>query len=449
MINSLISDILKTPLPVGVDQRRALGKKQRDETPISALGHRPVITRSAPHFIHTIESHLIAELLPMRHQRMLAGPAAFFRGTAELMAYDLRHEVNSGIEVLSSGDAHLQNFGFYASPERQLLFDLNDFDEAAVLPFEYDVKRLATSVYLLGAQMHFDADQMDTLVKQVVRIYRKSLKTSFKQTQLERFYTTSEVHALIGGIDAKAAGLIDKIVTKAKSRDQASVIKKYTQRTASGQLRFKVSPPRSIHVEADTEVSLMQGLLAYRETTRADVNLLLHQYHVTDMIRHSVGIGSFGTHCYLVLLMGPNGSSIVLQIKEALPDRHHLSLQTDSASLQSETQAGQRIIAATQILQKASDPFLGWMTIGKRSFYVRQFRDMKESVDVTKLNFEQFQAYSEICAQLLAKAHAQSPQAAVICGYLNKDFDAVIQSWCLDYLHQVVNDFAAFAGQFE
>jgi uncharacterized protein (DUF2252 family) len=449
IINSLISEILDPTLPVGVEQRQAFGKSLREQVPLTALGHRPVITRSAPRFIARIESHLIPELLPLRHERMLASPAAFFRGTAELMAYDLRHEVNSGITLLSSGDAHLQNFGFYASPERQLLFDLNDFDEAGVMPFEYDVKRLATSVYLLGAQSHFDADQMDELVLQVVRTYRKSLKASFKQSQLERFYTTSEVHGLLGAVDAQEAGLIEKIIHKAQSRDQASVIKKYTQRTASGQLRFKVDPPRSIHVEADTEVSLMQGLLDYRETTRADVNLLLHQYHVTDMIRHSVGIGSFGTHCYLALLTGPNGSSIVLQLKEALPDRHVLSLQSDPASLSAETQAGQRIIAATQILQKASDPFLGWMTIGERSFYVRQFRDMKESINVAKLTFDQFKAYSEVCAHLLAKAHAQSPQAAVACGYVNKDFDRTIQQWCLGYLHQVIDDFAAFAAEFE
>lgn len=204
-------------------------------------------------------------------------------------------------------------------------------------------------------------------------------------------------------MDAEAAGLIARIVAKAQTRDQASVIKKYTQLGASGQRRFKLAPPRSIHVEAATEVSLVQGLLAYRETTRADVNLLLHQYHVSDIMRHSVGIGSFGTHCYLALLTGPNGSSIVLQVKEALPDRHALSLQADPASLADETQAGQRIISATQILQKASDPFLGWMTIGKRSFYVRQFRDMKESVNVAKLTFTQFKAYSKVCAHLLPK----------------------------------------------
>ena len=449
MINSLISDILAQPLPVGVDERHALGKRLRSQTPLAALGHRPLITRSAPRFIAAIEAHLLPDLMPLRHQRMLASPAAFFRGTAELMAYDLRHEVNSGIQVLSSGDAHLQNFGFYASPERQLLFDLNDFDEAGVMPFEYDVKRLATSVYLLGAQSHFDAEKMDALVKQVVRTYRKSLKASFKQTQLQRFYTTSEVHSLLGAVDANSAGLIARNVAKAQTRDQASVIKKYTQRSASGQLRFKVQPPRSVHVEADTEISLMQGILAYRDTTRADVDLLLRQYHVSDIIRHSVGIGSFGTHCYLALLTGPSGSSIVLQLKEALPERRALSTTSDPASLADETQAGQRIIAATQILQKASDPFLGWMTAGSRSFYVRQFRDMKESINVANLNFAQFQAYSEVCAHLLAKAHAQSPQGAVVAGYLNKEFDQVIQQWCLDYLHQVIDDFAAFAAEFE
>lgn len=445
-MQSLIEQLTPDAAIKSVTAQMALGKAEREHTPIDSLGLRPVLERDPVAFISAIEANLIPELLPQRHARMVQNPAAFFRGTAELMAHDLSHEAHTNIKLLGDGDAHLQNFGFYASPERQLLFDLNDFDEAAINPFEYDIKRLATSAYLLGAQQHYAEDAMDDLVRHLVRTYRKSMHHACKQTVLERFYASTEVHDLMAGLDDTDAGdLIQRVVNKAAKRDHQSVVKKYTTTNGRGQLRFIDRAPRSVHVEADTEVGLMQGLAAYRQTTRADVNLLLRQYHLTDLIRHSVGIGSFGTHCYLALLTGPGGSPLVLQIKEALPRRRELSAGQE-LDLDLEVSAGQRIIAAQQILQKASDPFLGWFTLGKRSYYVRQFRDMKESLDISGLSVEQFGVYADVCAYLLAMAHVQSPTAAAAVGYMNKQFDAVIAKWCKGYLHQVIDDYAAFVA---
>lgn len=432
-----------------IEALRARGKALRQQVPIEGLGRRPVLTRDAVAFVESTEQHFIKELVPQRHAKMLASPAAFFRGTAELMAYDLSHEVQSGIRVLADGDAHLQNFGFYASPERNLLFDLNDFDEAAPNSFEFDLKRLVTSTYLLGAQQHFGEKDMDDLAKNMVKIYRKTTKQAFKENALTRFYASTEVHHLVDNLElASSAEFIDKVVEKAAKRDNESVVRKFTETNHLGQLRFKENAPSSVHVEPDVEVTLMAAIGKYVKTVRPDTALLMSQFHVTDIIRHSVGIGSFGTNCYLILFTGLGGSHLVLQIKEALPRRRALAPKRLAVTLNQEISAGQRIISAQQILQKASDPFLGWFNIGKKSFYVRQFRDMKESVPVDKLNWAQFVGYTSVCSYLLAMAHAQTPIDAVASGYMNKSFDATIQKWAKNYLHQVVNDYSEFVEKY-
>lgn len=425
-----------------------LGKAHRNSVPLVALGRRPVIERDPVMFIEAIEANLIQELLPQRHEKMAANPAAFFRGTAELMAYDLSHEPQSHLRVLTDGDAHLQNFGFYASPERNMLFDLNDFDEAAPNSFEFDVKRLATSIYLFGGQEHFGETAVDALVQEVARTYRKTLKKAFKTGALERFYASTAVGSMAAGLPEEAdAEFVREVVRKAANRDNESVVKKFTVQNGT-HLRFKDAPPRSVHLEQGQEIALMHGFLQYQQTTRADVALLLGQYHITDIIRHSVGIGSFGTSCYLILLTGLGGSHLVLQVKEALPRRRDLLPKRLAVNLDQEISEGQRIISSTQILQKASDPFLGWFNVDGKSFYVRQFRDMKGSIDVATLSWPQYQAYARVCGYLLAMAHAQSPMAAVAAGYMNKDFDRAIQHWAKDYLHQVTADYAAFIEKF-
>ncbi|WP_262316069.1 DUF2252 domain-containing protein [Lacticaseibacillus parakribbianus] len=430
-----------------IEALEAEGRKRRAVVPLAGLGRRPVIERDPVAFIDATESKLISALLPQRHARMAQSPAAFFRGTAELMAYDLSHEVASGIRVLCSGDAHLQNFGFYASPERNLLFDLNDFDEAAPNPFEFDVKRLVTSVYLLGAQNHYDEAALDHLAAKVAKTYRKTLKKAFKTGALTRFYASSAVRDLTAALPDQAdVAFVERISDRAQGRDNESVVAKYTE-VVDGQLRFKVAPPRSARVSATTQAALVAALGDYQHTTRADVALLLAQYRVTDLIRHSVGIGSFGTTCYLVLMTGLGGSHLVLQVKEALPRRRELTAGP-RVDLAREVSEGQRIIAAQQILQKASDPFLGWLSLGDKSYYVRQFRDMKESIDVTALSFSQFTAYCRITGYLLAMAHAQSPTAAIADGYLNHDFDGAIQHWAKGYLGQVIDDYAAFIARY-
>ncbi|WP_179395701.1 DUF2252 domain-containing protein [Lacticaseibacillus absianus] len=449
MQDNMLDELFALRHTIAVGSQRELhdlGQQLRARVPIDSLRLRPVRQRDPVAFIQAIEANLIQTLLPARHAKMLASPAAFFRGTAELMAYDLSHGAQSGIRVLGDGDAHLQNFGFYASPERNLLFDLNDFDEAAPNAFEFDVKRLVTSVYLLGAQDRFDEAALDDLARHVVRTYRKTVKHAFKQGALTRFYASSAVSALAAALpDEIDLEFLTRIRERAAARDSESVVKKYTA-TVAGQLRFKPAPPRTVTVSGDTRAALLAGFSAYQDTVRADVGLLLSQYHVTDVVRHSVGIGSFGTSCYLILLTGMGGSHLVLQVKEALPRRRELAPNDQTVDQQREVSEGQRIIAAQQILQKASDPFLGWFNAAGKSFYVRQFRDMKESIDPAALDWPQYEAYCHVCAYLLALAHAQSPSAAVAAGYMDKHFDLAVQRWCKDYLQQVIDDYAAFVA---
>ena len=303
---------------------------------------------------------------------------------------------------------------------------------------------MLTSVYLLGDQQGFDADKLDELVQTDASIYRKTLRDLFKVGALDRFYQSTEVNHLVQSIPgAEDSALLSKFVKKATKRNNDSVIKKYTT-TIDGNMRFKDDPPSSVRLDKATYQAIFDGFTQYRKSTRPDILVLLSEYRITDIIHHSVGIGSFGTNCYLVLLSGLGGSHLVLQVKEALPPRPELIPNTERITLQQEVSQGQRIIASQMILQKASDPFLGWFNVGDKSYYVRQFRDMKGSVDLEELTFPEFQYYTQITTYLLAMAHAQTPQAAVVTGYLDKSFDSAVQRWSKWYLNQVKADYSAF-----
>lgn len=224
-----------------------------------------------------------------------------------------------------------------------------------------------------------------------------------------------------------------------------NVVDKFTTTDKMGHTIFRDLPPKSIHLSEKNYQEIHAGINMYRKTTRADINLLLSNYHVTDIIRHSVGVGSFGTRCYLVLLTSNDQSHLVLQVKEALPNRRFFTPHHELTRSQEVTE-GQRIIDAQKILQKASDPFLGYFTLDEHSYYVRQFRDMKESIELTSLSWENFQTYAKSCAYLLASSHAQSPTLPLIAGYLGKKdtFDDAVTTWVRDYTQQVQKDYQRF-----
>jgi len=325
---------------------------------------------------------------------------------------------------------------------------LNDFDEAGVHPWEWDLRRLLVSVILAARNSDFKPKKVDALVHEASASYREAIKRMFNQTTLERFYRDNEVQSVLnfGGEPADTADFIADLVKKATKRNSEQVVRKFTWTNSQGERQFKDNAPRSVHIDKKTYQALKQGITQYLQTVRTDVALLLSQYEVTDIIRHSVGVGSFGSLCYLVLLTSTDGSHMVLQIKEALPTRKVGSQSRQALTAAMELTEGQRIVSSQRILQSTSDVFLGYFQMADKSFYVRQFRDMKESIDIPTLSWGQFQAYANTCAMILAQAHAQSPTAAMIRGYIGSStkFDDAMANWAETYVTQVEKDYQTF-----
>lgn len=428
------------------------GRRQHRLVPYEELASYKYQRRDPMVIMQNIHAMFLPELVPLRNKRMAANAFAFFRGSVELMDHDLIRGYNSGIPAIICGDAHVGNFGFFASPERQLLFDLNDFDEAGINYWEWDLKRLLVSILLAGHANKFEDEKLIKLLKKVSKTYRKGLKAAYAQPALTRFYPKNSVNQLMASIPNETnKALLTHIVTKAQNHNSTQVVKKYTELDKHGHLRFKENAPRSVHPTKATQKRLVKAFKDYRQTVRTDVALLLSTYHITDIIRHSVGVGSFGTLCYLMLLTNIDGSPLVLQVKEALPTRKRRNEDRKALTLQLEANEGQRIIDCQKVLQSASDPFLGYFQANEKSFYVRQFRDMKESIDLTKLDWQQFKSYVKVCSLILANAHSQSPSGATILGYIEggKGFDTAISQWANAYQAQVQSDYTAFLQKLE
>lgn len=434
------------------------GKRLQKKFPVAKLAEYVPVDRDPLALINSTESRMIPALLPLRNQRMAASPFSFYRGTAELMENDLADQASSGINVVISGDAHINNYGFYASPERKLLFDLNDFDESRIGHWEDDLRRLLVSVYLAGDQNGISAKDLLVILREVAKTYRHGIRYANALSLPERFYFSYEIHDMINAIHqinientAQINTILAEILKKSPKRNSAQVVKKLTVPDVNGQLHFIEQAPRASRVDQATYHNLVTGYREYRQHAREDVQVYLANFNLTDAIRYSVGVGSFGTRCYLLLLTGNDGSHLVLQIKEALPLRATLAdVSADPATrLAQGLSAGRRIVTAQRTLQSASDPFLSATQFANRSYYVRQFRDMKESIDVTKLDQESFLTYGETCAFLLAIAHFQSPTAPLIAGYLHhqKALDAGMADWAVQYAGQVLRDYHRFLNK--
>lgn len=433
-------------------QLEAAGQYRQEQVPSEQLATFVSVDRDAVQAIRQTESKMIAELLPLRHQRMLASRFAFFRGTAELMEQDLKQQHQSGISTIICGDAHVNNFGFYASPERQLLFGLNDFDEARIGNWESDLKRLLVSAQLAGEENGFAQDDLNSILHLITKTYRHAVKRNNKLSLAQRFYSSYEIHDMMNAIDTvddrhgQMSKILNKIFVKSHNSNSETIVRKMAEVGPDGALRFKDNPPRAKHVDPLQYQAIIAGFNHYRTTVRQDVRVLLANFEINDIIRYSVGVGSFGTRCYLMLLTGIDGSHLVLQIKEALPLRYNLLTLPVDQALKNSRLAGQRIVTAQRVLQSSSDPFLGSTVFGNRSYYIRQFRDMKESINVNKLDLESFKLYCQVCSFLLATAHYQSPTAPMIRGYLKgqKKLDDSLIEWTIQYAAQVDRDYQAF-----
>jgi uncharacterized protein (DUF2252 family) len=418
---------------LGVAERAGRGKAVRSAVPLDQhreVGGGPVDVLA---LLTQQERGRVEELLPIRHGRMLASPFAFYRGAAGVMAADLAAVPDSGLQVQLCGDAHLSNFGVYATPERRLVFDVNDFDETLPGPFEWDVKRLAASVAVAGrGNGHGSRERTDTVVA-VVNSYRTAMRQFAKMGNLAVWYASLDVERAMADLAPRIKSSDRRrtraALDRARTRDNADALRKLTRTDAGGHARFVDDPPLIVpvdrlfsHVDAmELRQALLEVLLSYRDTLVEDRRHLLDQFDLVDVARKVVGVGSVGTRAFVLLLTGRDDQDpLVLQAKEAGP-----SVLEPYCGQSEYANAGQRVVVGQRLVQAASDIFLGWDRLTgadgvERDFYVRQLRDGKASAAVEDMSPRRLTVYGQFCAWTLARAHARSGDRVAIAAYLGK-----------------------------
>jgi len=425
-----------------VAERTALGKQARKMVPRSSHAEfRASEARRSP--LEVLEEQgrsRVQELLPIRYGRMASSPFAYFRGAAAVMAMDLATTATSGLKVQVCGDAHLVNFGIYNSPERRLVFDLNDFDETLPGPWEWDVKRLAASLVIASQDNGFSDVETIDVVRDSMRAYRTSMASFAGMTNLEVWYSRLEVENLIALIQARAVEAKVQAFTKLTE-------------VVDGVPRFRSEPPlvvpvRDLAGEAGEEwIQRESGRILgeYRATLEDDRRLLASQYSFADLARKVVGVGSVGTRAWMTLLLGrDNQDPLVLQFKEA-----NKSVLEPYLGASEYDRHGHRVVAGQRVMQAASDIFLGWyrgrgLDGEEHDFYVRQLRDGKGSIDIATLQPEGMRIYGEACAWTLARAHARSGARIAIAAYLGsgRTFDDAVTEFAHEYAAQNTRDHA-------
>ncbi|MET9967075.1 DUF2252 domain-containing protein [Streptomyces sp. NPDC006356] len=381
----------------------------------------------------------LPELLPIRYGRMAASPFAFLRGAAAVMAADLAAAPHTGLTVQLCGDAHLLNFGLYASPERSLLFDLNDFDETFCGPFEWDVKRLAASVAVAAREIgHPDAEARRATLA-AVAAYRTAMRRLARRGELDVWYTSIDADQLLPLVrSARDRRRVEASLGRARRRTSLRAFDRLTE-VVDGRRRIIHDPPLLEPAGMSDMASLRKIFSDYRSTLSEERRLLLDRYRFVDAARKVVGVGSVGLRCFIVLLAGRDTDDpLFLQIKEARP-----SVLEEHLPSGPYVHPGHRVVAGQRLLQAAGDIFLGWMSGPQgRAFYWRQLRDMKGSADVAGMSPDDLLAYARLCGTALARAHARSGDRIAIAGYLGgaDTFDRAVTDFALAYADQTAAD---------
>jgi uncharacterized protein (DUF2252 family) len=444
-----------TPRPwVTAAERAAAGRAARQRSPRSshatfeaAAGRDPV------GIVLAQEADRLTDLLPLRHGRMAANSFAFYRGAAAIMAFDLSTTPRSDIVVQACGDAHLSNFGLFASPERTLVFDSNDFDETLPGPWEWDVKRLAVSVLIAARANGFSRGDARATVLTTVRGYREQMARFSTMRLLDIWYarTTAEDIEAAAIDGSRAIGISSKdaktrlgaIFSKARSKDQMKAMGSLTA-VVDGQWRIVDDPPTVAHIELPGGAAALESTFSdYRATLAENRRELVERFRFVDVALKVVGVGSVGTRCFVVLLEGRDeGDPLILQAKEATA-----SVLDPYVESSHHANHGERVVVGQRLMQATPDIFLGWTRgPGGRDYYFRQLWDMKGSVDVATLRPPGLGFYGGICAQSLARAHARSGDSVAITAYLgtSETFDAAVADFSEAYADQNEKDYAAF-----
>jgi uncharacterized protein (DUF2252 family) len=454
-------DVMVTVASASSGDRAAAGRARRSEAPRSShAAWEPPPDRPDP--IALLEEQAadrLPELVPIRYGRMSASPFAFFRGAAYVMASDLAGTPRSGIQVQLCGDAHLSNFGGFASAERQLLFDLNDFDETLPGPWEWDVKRLAASVAVAGRENGFAPKRQTALVRQTAREYRQAIRELARMKALDVWYARASINDIEELLRSQASRSqirqFDSTVAKGRRKDSARAFEKLAA-TGDGDPRIVADPPLIVPIEdlvgsADRdrlERGTRELLGSYLASLSADRRRLLQRYRYADVARKVVGVGSVGTRAWVVLLLGRDaGDPLFLQVKEA-----QRSVLEPFAGRSAFRHQGRRVVEGQRLMQAAGDIFLGWLHAAHdldddkpRDFYLRQLWDSKTSADVATMRPDDMSLYVRLCAWTLARAHARSGDSSGIAGYLGAGdaFDRAIAAFADAYADQNERDYAA------
>jgi len=428
------------------EQRRQEGKALRETIPrVSHAEFEPPGDRPDPvEVIKESSKGRLEHLIPIRYGRMSKNVFAFFRGSASLNALDIAGTPTTDLRVQACGDCHLSNFGLFATPERNLIFDINDFDETLPAPFEYDIKRLAASFCIAALNNDFSDKEGRNITRSCVRSYREAMLKFSTMNVLDVWYARLDMDAIIASApDAEAKKNRQRIAQQARSSVAEYVFPKITK-VQNGKRLIKDDLPVVYH-PSDVDVDpgfFLKALDNYRDTLPHERQVLFDRYRVEDLAYKVVGVGSVGMRCGVVLMMAEENDPLLLQIKEACP-----SVLEPYAGKSEFSNLGQRVVVGQRLMQSASDLMLGWTT-GKKGlhYYIRQLRDMKFSLDITIMTPLQLSRYAEICGWTLARAHARSGDAAMISGYLGKTdvFDRAIGTFAGLYAYQAEHDCERF-----
>jgi uncharacterized protein (DUF2252 family) len=451
---------------LSVAERVARGKAARAEVPRSShAAFAPAATRTDP--IELLERQAqtrVPELVPIRYGRMLVSPFTFYRGAALLMAQDLAATPRSGLNVQCCGDAHLSNFGVFASPERRLVFDLNDFDETLPGPWEWDVKRLAVSMLIAARDNDFRVKDQQQIVLEAVAQYRTAMAGFAGMKALEVWYSHLEVDSLMAEYASQYKQEMikrtEKLLAKARTKDSMKAFSKLTHEV-DGQARIVDESPLIVPIEqlapGDEREAMFEALRelmrAYRETLEWDRRILLEEFELTDFARKVVGVGSVGTRAWIALLVGRDGQDpLFLQVKEA--EASVLEAFLGPSEFKNH---GERVVTGQRLMQASSDIFLGWLHVKsrldgqERDFYGRQLKDWKGSAETEQMVPRGMAAYGKVCGWTLARAHARSGDRIAIASYLgNSDsFDRAILQFSEAYADQNERDYKQLAKAVE
>ncbi len=451
---------------LSVDERVKLGKDARALAPRSSQAEfSPAPDRPDPvALLERQATTRVPELVPIRYGRMLVSPFTFFRGAALIMASDLATTPRSGLRAQVCGDAHLSNFGLFASPERKLMFDVNDFDETLPGPWEWDLKRLAASVVIAARDQEFTAKEGRTAAVEVGESYRREMARLAGLSTLDVWYSHLDVAALLAQLETAAgksgskadqhmATRAAQVVTKAHTRDNLQALSKLTT-VVDGRLRIASDPPLLVPSEElfpkemsdalrDSFHQLVRG---YRRSLQTDRRHLLEQFQFVQIARKVVGVGSVGTRAWVVLMVGKdNDDPLILQAKEA-----EASVLEEFVGKSGYANHGERVVAGQHLMQAASDIFLGYQPVDApdgvtRDFYIRQLRDWKGSLEIEGSIPQGLTRYVGMCAQALARAHARSGDRVAIASYLGNGptFDRALAEFAETYADQNERDFEA------